>query len=342
MSGLRVLRAGPAMTVQDLGRSGTLAFGLSRGGAADRQALYEGAALLGQGVECAALEMVGAGGVFEAERDLRIALTGAPMAARIDGRAVAWHASHDLPAGARLEIGAAQSGTYGYLHLGGGIDTPQVLGARAVHMVAGLGGPVHSGDHLPAGPDKGQGTGALLPVSDRFRGGEVRVVASLQTAFFDKNTLQRFEKTEFRRDPRANRMGVRLASDGPGFGVDGGLKVLSEVITSGDIQITGDGAPFVLMSESQTTGGYPRIATVLPCDLPIVAQAPVGASIRMRFVPLEDAVALHRRWMSELKTLKNRLQRLVRMPEEIDNLAEYQLISGVTSGDGAPMPETDT
>lgn len=342
MSGLKVLRAGPAMTVQDLGRSGTLAFGLSRGGAADREAIYEGAALLGQGAECAALEMVGVGGVFEAERDMRIALSGAPMTARIDGRAVSWHASHDLAAGTRLEIGAAQSGTYGYLHLGGGINTPRVLGARAVHMVAGLGGPVQTGDCLPVGADKGQGTGALLTARDRFRGGDVRVVASLQTEFFDKNTLQRFETTQFRRDPRANRMGVRLASDGPGFGVDGGLKVLSEVITSGDIQITGDGAPFVLMSESQTTGGYPRIATVVPCDLPVVAQAPAGAPIRLHFVPLDEAVALHRRWMSDMKSLRNRLQRLVRAPEDIGNLAEYQLISGVTSGDELPIPETET
>ncbi|MEZ5771832.1 MAG: carboxyltransferase domain-containing protein [Defluviimonas denitrificans] len=45
---LLIHRAGPAMTVQDLGRPGYLARGLSRGGAADRLALRQGAALLGQ------------------------------------------------------------------------------------------------------------------------------------------------------------------------------------------------------------------------------------------------------------------------------------------------------
>ena len=45
---LIVHRAGPGATVQDLGRPGYLAYGLSRGGAADRMALAEGAALLGQ------------------------------------------------------------------------------------------------------------------------------------------------------------------------------------------------------------------------------------------------------------------------------------------------------
>src|SRR6056297_4058110 len=123
MSGsLIVHRAGPSLTLQDLGRPGYLAFGLSRGGAADRLALAEGAALLGQGDDLAALEMAGMGGDFEAAQDLRIALTGAPMRAAIEGNRIAWNASHTLPKGAKLTIGGAEQGSYGYLHIGGGVD----------------------------------------------------------------------------------------------------------------------------------------------------------------------------------------------------------------------------
>ena len=78
---LIVHQAGPTLSVQDLGRPGYMAFGLSQGGAADRLALAEGAALLGQDPEFAALEMAGIGGNFEASQDIRIALTGAPMTA---------------------------------------------------------------------------------------------------------------------------------------------------------------------------------------------------------------------------------------------------------------------
>ena len=63
---LMVHRTGPGVTVQDQGRPGYLALGLSRGGAADRLALSEGAALLGQSDTCAVLEMAGIGGEFEA------------------------------------------------------------------------------------------------------------------------------------------------------------------------------------------------------------------------------------------------------------------------------------
>src|SRR6056297_2328886 len=130
---LIVHQAGPGVTVQDSGRPGYLAYGLSRGGAVDRLALYEGAALLGQDPGCASLEMAATGGRFEAGAPLRVALTGARMRARIDGAAVAWNASHRLEAGAVLEIGPAEAGLHGYLHVGGGIDTPPILGARAAH-----------------------------------------------------------------------------------------------------------------------------------------------------------------------------------------------------------------
>jgi allophanate hydrolase len=325
--------AGPGVTIQDMGRSGTLAYGLSRGGAADRAALFEGAALLDQSPDLAALEMNGFGGVFEATEDTRIALTGAPMKADIDGQTLRWNASHLLPAKARLTLGAVQRGSYGYLHLGGGIDAPEQLGARSAHLVAGLGAALGQGVHLPIATDLGDVVNMALDVVDRFGGGEIRVVPSLQTGHFSKDTLDRFENTNFIRDPRANRMGVKMAAEGDGFHADGGLQVLSEIIVPGDIQITGDGTPFVLIAESQTTGGYPRIATVITPDLPRVAQAGPGAQIRFRFVTLEEGLDALQRYRADLTTVRRRVTPLLRDPSDIANLMEFQLISGAISGD---------
>jgi len=333
MSGaLIVHQAGPGVTVQDLGRPGYLAYGLSRGGAADRLALHEGAALLGQASEMAALEMAGMGGTFEATRDMRVALTGAPMRASIDGAAVAWNASHPLPAGARLTIGPATAGVYGYLHVGGGIATTESLGARSAHLAAGIGAALVAGDTLPVGQDRGGETGRFLDAEDRFSGGEVRVVAGYQTPMFPDEELARFEQTRFTRDARGNRMGVRLDPEGDGFAARAGLTVLSEAIVPGDIQVTGDGAPFVLMAECQTTGGYPRIGAVLPCDLPRVAQAAPGTHLRLRFVPLDEALDAERRAAEAWSGLRRRLGHLTRDPHDIRDLLSYQLISGVIAG----------
>jgi allophanate hydrolase len=333
---LTVVQAGPALSIQDFGRTGHRAQGLTKAGAADPIALHEGAALLRQPAG-AAIEMVGAGGTFTSDTDLRIALTGAAMTANIDGAAIVWNASHLLPAGARLTIGGATGGTYGYLHIGGGLATPTLMGSRSSHLSAGLGAALKSGDTLPIGPDKGTETGMSLPRDARFDGGTVHVVESMQTGHFNAETQDRFTRTTFKRDPRANRQGVRMDSEGDGFFSDGQLSIVSEIIVQGDIQITGDGAPFVLMCESQTTGGYPRIATVLPCDLPRVAQATAGASIRFEFVTLKDAIALERRAAADLKALPGRIVPLIRNPADIRDLLGYQLVGGAVSALADPF-----
>ncbi len=331
MSGLIVHRISPLCSLQDKGRPGFLKQGLSQGGAADRQALAEGAALLRQNAGLAALEMAASGGEFEATGELRIALTGAPMQATIDNAPVAWNASHALQAGQRLSIGAARSGVYGYLHLGGGVDAPAFLGSRSAHLLAGIGGVVQAGDTLGTGSDKGGPVGLVLDVADRFRGGKLRVVPSVQTSLFAADVLQRFQETGFTRGPRANRMGVEMLSQGKGFTASGQLNILSEMIVPGDIQMTGDGLPFVLLPECQTTGGYPRIATVIPCDLPIAAQAPAGAPITFEFVTLEQALVAQAQYETALAGLQKSCHPLIRDVADIADLLSYQLVSGVIS-----------
>jgi len=320
-----------------MGREGFLAQGLTRGGAADVTALYEGAALLGQSPQLAALEMVGMGGSFRATSDTRIALTGAPMAATLDDEPLTWNASHLMPAGATLKIGGARSGTYGYLHIGGGIESPLMMRSRSAHLSAGLGEALSAGSSLPLGKDKGNSTGMTLPVENRFDGGCIRVTASMQTDLFDDETQARFSSTAFRRDPRGNRMGVRMDHDSAPFTAAGQLTILSDVIVTGDIQITGDGAPFVLMCESQTTGGYPRIGTVIPSDLTRVAQAPAGATLSFEFIELEEARAIEQRATSARAALGASVTPLVRNPHDIRDLLSYQLISGAVSATFNPF-----
>ncbi|QUJ75989.1 biotin-dependent carboxyltransferase family protein [Sulfitobacter albidus] len=340
MSTLTILSAGPALSVQDQGRPGYLARGLTCGGAIDRLALAEGAALLRQSDTLAALEMGGMGGQFSFDADTRVALTGAPMPTTCDGETLAWNASHLIPAGATLAIGVAARGSYGYLHVGGGLDTPEILGARAAHLSAGIGALLASGDTLPIGPDKGRETGLTLPLDQRFEGGTLRAVTSMQTDRFDAATLKRFTATEFKRDPRANRMGVRLDPCGEGFEAEGGLNILSDVIVPGDIQVAGDGAPFVLMADCQTTGGYPRIGCVIPADMPRVAQAASGAPLRITFIPLDEAREIEARAARDRTALRALCTPLLRDPHDIRDLLGYQLISGAVSATANPFEET--
>lgn len=345
---LTVLAIAPGVTVQDEGRPGWLMQGLSRGGAADRLALAEGAALLGQSPACAAFEMVGAGGRFRAERPLRIALTGAEMDARIDGRALRWTASHRMEPGDVLEIGGARRGSYGYLHVGGGLDTAVELGSRAAHLTCRIGRRVAAGDSYATGPDPGpEGRAQVLAVEDRLSGGTLRLVPGPQTELFPEPVRAHLETLIFRRLPRASRQGVPLGAVGGEAGLDGaaGLTVVSDLVQPGDVQVLGDGTPMVLGPECQTTGGYPRLGRVHPADLPRALQAPPGADLRFAWITPAEALRLEAARRAATSDLPSRLSPLVRHPSEVPDLLTRQLIGGVVSGhpDHHPLdPEPDS
>jgi 5-oxoprolinase (ATP-hydrolysing) subunit C len=332
MAEIRIHRAGPGVTLQDIGRAGYLAQGLSRGGAADQLALHEGAALLGQDTGLVAIEIAGSFLSLEVTAPIRVAFTGAPMRARADGVALSWQASHALAAGTRLDLAGSRGG-YSYLHVGGGIAAPQCLGASSAHLGAGIGRMLDTGDRLALGPDRGRAVGRTFTPLDRFEGGILRMIDTPQTALFTKSESRRFTDTIFHKDARGNRMGQKLVADGAGFAAQTGLSILSEAIVPGDIQITGDGAPFVLLAECQTTGGYPRIGTVLPCDLPRLVQAPGGAALQFQFISLKEAVALERSEARRRAEIGQTLRPLIRDPHDMADLLAYQLISGVTCGD---------
>ncbi|SFR98260.1 5-oxoprolinase subunit C family protein [Yoonia litorea] len=334
MPNLSIIDAGPGLTVQDLGRPGWKACGLSTGGAADRLALFEAAALLGTSADAAVIEMMGYGGNFRADDDTRFVVTGAEMAASLGGEAVLPNTVYVLPAGEMLTIRGAKKGVYGYLAVAGGIQTEPVMDSRATHLTAAIGRRLQGGDVLPIGADQSKvAPFTHLQTEDRFSGGVIRVMAGPQTDFFARATIEQFANTDFLRSQRGNRQGVRLSYEGDAFAVDGGLNLVSDLIVPGDIQIAGSGVPYILLAECQTIGGYPRIGSVIPEDLPRIAQATTGTHFRFRFIDIADADATAISDTVLLRRLSAACKPRIRDPHDIADLASYQLISGTTAGD---------
>lgn len=339
MAILTIQNAGPGLTVQDLGRPGWKAQGLSTGGAADPLALLEGAALLGVNPAEAVVEMMGFGGTFTVDDGTRIALTGAVMTADMDGEPIAHNTTHFLPAGAKLTIKAAQKGVYGYLRFAGGIATDPIMGSRAAHLTAGIGARLETGDTLPLGPDPDRMRAPRkLPATDRFAGGTIRIMPGPQTDFFGQETKRAFCATPFKRSQSGNRQGIKLEHGGGSFAPEGGLTQVSDLIVPGDIQIAGEGIPYILLAECQTIGGYPRIGSVIPADLPKIAQAAPGTPLQFTFLTVEEADATAISQEAQLRALTKMCQPIVRDPHDIADLLRYQLISGATPGDDLERP----
>ena len=136
---LEVISISGFSSFQDMGRNGFRSQGISRSGAADYYALFEGAALLDQNPNSTALELIGNGGKFRVLQDCMVALTGAIMPASLDQKPLAWNSSHFLHDGSILELGAPQNGRYSYLHLRGGFKAPKIFNSSSAQPSAGIG-----------------------------------------------------------------------------------------------------------------------------------------------------------------------------------------------------------
>ena len=288
---LFVLSAGPLLSVQDRGRRGFRSNGVSAAGPMDAPALAFANALCSNDSDAAALEFAGLGGQFKAEAPICFAVTGGECDIRIDNKPVAAGETHRLEAGAILKIGALKEATWGYLAIGGGIQTPLVIGSRSTHLRFGLGGldgrALVAGDMLPlldtppTGPLLRPATaraGANLPQPR----GPIRIIAGPQDAYFDADVLARLTAEPFTITRQRDRMASVL--DGPALPAARGHDIVSDGTVPGVIQVPGSGQPIVLMAECQTTGGYPKIATIISADLARFAQMPTGAQFTFQIV----------------------------------------------------------
>lgn len=287
MAQMKILRPGMSMTVQDRGRAGLLRFGVSGSGPMDAEAMEMANALVGNPADAAALEFAFLGGEILFDDDRSIAVCAGVSDLRIGGSPVPAWASHRVRAGDVVQIGATPGTVWGYIAVSGGIATAPVLGSRATHLRSGLGGAaLREGDTLPLGPGDPAAARALRE-GWRSRTGPIRVVMGPQDKAFALDERARFLSESFIASARRDRMAMVL--EGPRIMAAGGHDIVSDGTLAGSVQVPGSGQPTVLMADRQTTGGYPKIATISSVDLPRLAQMPIGHRFRFQAVSQPQA-----------------------------------------------------
>jgi biotin-dependent carboxylase-like uncharacterized protein len=303
VSKLVVTAAGPATSVQDGGRYGAQRYGLTPSGAADRLALAAGNCLVGNLPFAAAVEI----GPFSTsfvvrEGPVRVALTGAVRDAEASGRPVSFNESCTLGDGDSLTLSAARGGTFSYLAIEGGVKGEPMFGSLAVHARAGLGSPFprpfQAGDVFDVDAAKaGVERRIELPIQVD---GPIRVVMGPQDDEFGDAT-ELFLGSEWKISATSDRMGYRL--EGPIIKHLYDHNIVSDGTVNGSIQVPGNGQPIVLMPDRGTSGGYPKIATVITADLGRFAQIPMGRSFRFNAVTVAEAQAEARAMTRLLRAL---------------------------------------
>lgn len=295
MTALLIKSCGPMTSLQDTGRIGVGRTGISRSGAMDALSLAEANALVGNAPGEGAVELMLAGMTFQVVGGpARIALVGAAMPMQVDGSPVPPSTSCTVPEDGTVTIGAAGAGIYAYLAVAGGFDAPAQMGSVSLQPRARIGGwhgrPFQAGDRVPLrSADDPAGPEHHLPPWEPDDD-PIRVVLGPQDDLFPPHAVEAFLSHTYTVSEEADRMGYRLA--GTPIEHLRGYNIVSDGLVSGSVQVPGSGLPIVMMSDHQTTGGYPKIATVLTVDRGRLAQRRVGAAIRFAAVSVEEAQAL--------------------------------------------------
>jgi biotin-dependent carboxylase-like uncharacterized protein len=277
---LEVVGVGGLATVQDRGRPGHAHLGVPPSGALDGPALELANRIVGNPADAAGLEITLGGLVLRAITPVTVALSGAPGPLRVGARPAPLGAAVAVPAGSLLFIGYAESGLRRYVAIAGGVAAEPVLDSRSTDTLSGLGPPpLRIGDRIAVGSASGPPStvdwapAACIP-------GELRIGVRFgprDAWFADPAELLRHA---YQVSPVSDRVAARLT--GPALTRADQRELPSEPVVTGAIQVPADGRPLIFLNDHPTTGGYPVIAVVDKAEVPRLAQARPGTSLRFR------------------------------------------------------------
>ncbi len=291
---LKVVFAGPYVSIQDGGRQGYMRFGVPRSGPMDRLGFATANLALGNDPAAAGIEVSAGGLTLECvEGAVGLAVAGGGFLTELAGQtAPGWRVA-TIEAGQRLVIRPGRWGAWTNLAFAGRLAAREWLGSAATHALSGFGGGrVATGQRLEIEDARAVAPRDLpLPVLARFTG-LAHVVMGPQDHFFDAAAREAFLHGDWSLSNAYDRMGMRLS--GPVIKPAAALDMPSEGIMRGAVQVAGDGVPVVMQADHGTTGGYPKIATVLDSDLDAFVQGRPRQPVHFRLVTPAQAVAIAR------------------------------------------------
>jgi biotin-dependent carboxylase-like uncharacterized protein len=311
---IEILSGGILSTVQDLGRYGYRQYGVPISGAMDLYALRLANILVGNNEDAAGIEVTFYGLKLMSTEDTWVAITGGDLSPQKNEKPVPMWRSICLKKNEVLSFRGLRSGFRAYMAVQGGFDIPLLMNSRSTSIKAaygGTGGALKTGDRLKTGHSFAGGKMQEKMIPDQLiplynTQNELRVVLGPQADYFPSEIRELFLNSEYTITPQSDRQGYRLT--GPALKHIRSHDVITEAVWPGAVQIPGDGLPIILLSDAQTTGGYPKIASVISVDIDKLGQAKPSDKIRFKSVTLEESVHLLREQEKRVKEIKNLME----------------------------------
>lgn len=309
---IEVIEANGLATIQDSGRTSWRKFGVPTSGAMDLFAFRAANLLAGNNPNCAAIE-IGLGDItFRALNDCVVSVAGVGFGLSIFIWDFPLWSSYYVRGGWTIRLNKLGSGLWACLAIAGGVLTPPILGSASTYLRGPLGGldgrQLQAGDVLQSGtPSRPLNDLAARTLPEDARPlysdiPTVDVIMGPQENYFTDESVAMFLSSEYTVSPTSDRMGYRL--EGEKLIHRNKSELISEGMTMGAIQIPSSGQPIIMMADSPTTGGYPKIGTVVSADLPLLAQCVPGKSrIRFRNTTVSKAQKKYRELLNGLEKI---------------------------------------
>ncbi len=300
---LEIIDLSGLVTLQDSGRYGWQSYGVPVSGPMDWFAHRAANSLLHNSPDAVVIEIGLGEAQFRAKRDCVLSVTGSGFEVANYVWTFPLWTSFYVRAGWRVQVKKVSGGNWAYLAIAGGFETQAMLGSKSTYLRGGLGSALRAGDIIQSGKPAIELTKLAardFPVEKYLTYSQspiIEVIAGPQADRFTDKGIQTFYRSEYSLSQSFDRMGYRL--EGNPVSHANGADLISEGMTMGSVQIPANGQPIVMMADSPTTGGYPKIANVTRASLPLLAQCEAGVSkIQFQETTVEEAQEKLRRMIN--------------------------------------------
>jgi urea carboxylase len=305
-----VIKKGLETSVQDYpGRIGSLNQGFPASGPMDSWSFRLANLLVGNKSDAAALECQFMGPTLKFKSDRIIAITGANMSPKLDGKTIPLWESVEVKANQTLEMQFATIGARSYIAFSGGIDSKPWLGSRSTFHKAGVGGidgkAIQDGQVLPLkknniiSPRKIKKSS--IPIMSTDKNWSIEVVRGPNDDWVDEKGHQIFLNSKWKLQAKSDRAGYRL--DGPKLSfaekatnksLEHGSEpsnIIDQGYPAGAVNLAGQ-TPIILVNDGPSMGGFINPYTVPSAAFWKLGQAKPGDTFNFIEVSVEKAQSL--------------------------------------------------
>ncbi len=279
---IKVIQSGFFTTIQDSGRFSLRHKGVPISGTMDSYSASIANSMLNNQNSDAVMEITMTGPELQFGVATFICISGAEMSPTINGSSVNNNEVIKVEEGDVLNFGKLTSGFRTYLAVKDGFNTEIKLGSRSFFQPITSRSCVAKGMEIEIASCRSYTPKILEIKPESFHAfDEIEVYPGPEFHMLSKDSEAALFSRKFSISKENNRMAYQLEESIEGHEVS----MLTSATLPGTVQLTPKGKLIVLMSDGQTTGGYPRILQISKRAIALLAQKRSGDSIGFKKMP---------------------------------------------------------